>query len=192
MSMNKELLNDLIKYQRLSTAKEVFDKESYCQSRDDFQARLDTLYGLTNDPVLTAVCGEIGNNSFDHNLGCWVDIPGMHFIVHDISNGRVVIADRGQGIRKSLIRVVPGLADDLSAIKTAFEKVVSGRSPEHRGNGLKFVFKAVKDNGWYMHFQSGDGTIEINGGSERYFKAEQSIIGCVAVIDYLSPKEIQK
>lgn len=190
--MDKEPLNRLLDYQRLPAVTEPFDKAFYCQSRDEFQARLDNLFALSQDPVLTAVCGELGNNSFDHNLGAWADIPGMHFIGADAGNGKIIIADRGQGIRKSLSRVVPGLKDDLSAVRTAFERVISGRSPEHRGNGLKFVLRAVKDKGWYMYFQSGDGAVEAVNGTERYLKARSAVAGCVAVIEKSQAKEGQE
>ena len=30
-------------------------------------------------PLIVAVAGEIGNNSFDHNLGKWPDSPGVFF-----------------------------------------------------------------------------------------------------------------
>jgi len=36
---------------------------------------------------------------------------------------------------------VPELSTDEEAVRTAFTKVVSGRAPESRGNGLKFVRK---------------------------------------------------
>jgi len=38
---------------------------------------------------------------------------------------------------------VQGLSDHQSAIEVAFAKVVSGRQPERRGNGLEFVRRVV-------------------------------------------------
>ena len=62
------------------------ERDVYCQTRDDFQARLETLQSTLKNKVslsaislLSAVAGEIGNNSFDHNLGNWPDIPGIFF-----------------------------------------------------------------------------------------------------------------
>ena len=46
----------------------------------------------------------------------------------------VCIGDRGQGVRQSLSYVLP-LPDDQTALETAFEKTISGRAPESRGNG---------------------------------------------------------
>ena len=73
----------------------------YCQTRDVFQARLETFQaGLSRISPLgtvflvTAIAGEIGSNSFDHNLGNWPDISGI-FFAYSIRNRRIVLADRG-------------------------------------------------------------------------------------------------
>jgi len=75
-----------------------------------------------------------------------------------------VIADRGQGVLASLRRVLPGLQRDQYALDTAFSKIISGRSPEKRGNGLKFVREVV--NGCThrgLVFLSGTGEIGFGG-----------------------------
>ncbi len=55
----------------------------YCETRDVFSARLDKMLGnlLENKKIeeekvyiISAIAGEIGNNSFDHNLGNWPDV----------------------------------------------------------------------------------------------------------------------
>ena len=126
--------------------------EKICESRDIFQARLDTMYrtyfssGIdeAESGLLTAVAGEIGNNCFDHNLGKWRDMAGCWFEYgHSTTEIWIVLADRGQGIFSSLKRVVTTLNDDQEALDTAFQKRVSGRSPEKRGNGLKFVRSVI-------------------------------------------------
>lgn len=120
-----------------------------CSTRDIFQARLDTFYqeslrlaSLSEDEasLLIAVVGEIGNNCFDHNLGQWPDHIGCWFS-WTFQKGVVygIVADRGQGILNSLKRVKPDLVSETEALSVAFEKRISGRSPEKRGNGLKFV-----------------------------------------------------
>jgi hypothetical protein len=101
--------------------------------------------------LLTAVAGEIGHNCFDHNLGQWRDEPGCWFDWGSIScaNGTalwILVADRGQGIRASLERVDPSLGTDQQALDAAFSRILSGRSPEKRGNGLKFVKQIVNGN----------------------------------------------
>src|SRR3989338_5626220 len=52
--------------------------EMYCKTRDIFQARLETFQSIVHSVIpsstaflVTAIAGEIGNNSFDHNLGNW-------------------------------------------------------------------------------------------------------------------------
>lgn len=123
--------------------------EEVSSTRDVFQARLDRFYRElirkskmppNEAALLTAVTGEIGNNCFDHNLGQWQDQPGCWFVWED-NHGviQVVITDRGQGVLESLRRVKPDLKSEAEALKVAFEKNISGRSPEQRGNGLKFV-----------------------------------------------------
>lgn len=57
-----------------------------------------------------------------------------------------VIADRGQGLLGSLGRVASDITDDESALEAAFQRRLSGRSPERRGNGLKFVRSIINGN----------------------------------------------
>ena len=132
------------------------DAGQYCQTRDVLDGRLARLLvyagsvGLPEGDaaLLTAVAGEIGNNSFDHNLGHWQDQPGCYFaFAFDTPTLLVWIADRGRGVLASLQNVVPGLTDHQQALAIAFEQIVSGRHPEHRGNGLKFVRGLVSVSG---------------------------------------------
>ncbi|MBI4386220.1 MAG: winged helix-turn-helix transcriptional regulator [Elusimicrobia bacterium] len=121
--------------------------EFVCETRDVFTARLGRLSsfaraGLKEDelPLAIAVAGEVGNNCFDHNLGSWRDVPGCWFETQ-ATGGRlwICIADRGQGIFRSLTRADPTIPDEQAALVAAFERTISGRAPESRGNGLKFV-----------------------------------------------------
>src|SRR3989338_4500010 len=82
------------------------DEQYYCQTRDAFQARLDKMvkFLLTgaviaenNAYFLAAIAGEIGNNSFDHNMGNWPDIPGIFFGYESAGNTvTIALADRGR------------------------------------------------------------------------------------------------
>ena len=118
-----------------------------CETRDIFAARLNRLASLTKRgfseeclPLLISATGEVGNNSFDHNLGHWRDAVGCWFeIVFTKNRVWVLIADQGQGVLSSLSRVAKDLSTDVLALKKAFEEHISGRAPENRGNGLKFV-----------------------------------------------------
>ena len=126
----------------------------FCGTRDVFDGRLSAVLGecerrgVAGDAayLLVAALGEIGNNSFDHNLGHWVDDPGCWFGCSIGQDSFAWIADRGRGVMASLARVVPGLADHQTALEIAFARVVSGRQPESRGNGLKFVRRIVNGN----------------------------------------------
>lgn len=141
-----------------------------CSQRDVFQARLDYfLKELLTKKIpedlaylFVAMIGELGNNSFDHNLGQWQDVPGCvfdHCIEDSVS---VLIADRGQGIFSSLKHVLPKLTSDAEALKIAFYQKISGRSPERRGNGLKFVNNALSSlKKCTLLFLSGEGFLEL-------------------------------
>jgi len=111
---------------------------------------------LSSDVVslLVAIVGEIGDNAFTHNLGNWPDVQGI-FFGYDLGKREVVIADRGCGVYATLKRVVPELASDKDALRVALTKFVSGRAPEKRGNGLKFVRETVIDRGFSLEFHSG-------------------------------------
>lgn len=164
----------------------------YCQTRDIFQARLEKLQHVLIGKVpesavslLSAVAGEIGNNSFDHNLGNWPDVAGIYFS-YDMRNKNIVLADRGQGILATLKRVRPELIDASEALKVAFSETLSGRFPEARGNGLKFVRSVIIENPFTLQFQSGDACLLLKEYSENLpiSNTEESIRGCIAIIGF--------
>jgi hypothetical protein len=127
--------------------------EQHCATRDVFEARLSRVlrrcerhgHPAHEAALLVAVLGEIGNNSFDHNLGHWPDEPGCFFTCTVTADPLALawVADRGRGVLASLRQAVPALADHQSALEMAFEKILSGRHPERRGNGLKFVRRVI-------------------------------------------------
>lgn len=141
-----------------------------CGTRDIFQARLDTLYQEClackilpeeDTALLVSIVGEMGNNCFDHNLGQWRDVIGCWFSWELAKPIIIIVADRGQGILNSLRRVLPDLKTEEEALKIAFEKKVSGRSPEQRGNGLKFVRSIINGHGERgLAFFSGNSHVE--------------------------------
>ena len=136
-------------------------------------------------PLLGSAIGEIGNNSFDHNIGKWPDVPGIFFGV-DIVGKRVVLADRGLGILETLRYVRPDLRTHSEAIKVAFTEVVSGRAPEKRGNGLKLVRKIATLGAMSLSFQTGDAILDIKAGTAELLisKSDHPIKGCLAVLEY--------
>lgn len=165
-------------------------KEWYCSTRDVFQVRLQTFLSHIqkhlgeNAYLLTAIVGEIGNNSFDHNLGNWHDVPGVFFTyVQEIKT--VVLADRGQGIRQTISRVMPQIKEDHEALTAAFTRILSGRLPERRGNGLKFVVHVLKEHHWSLTFRSGDAELTIKSGAPLQTRSGVvQIHGCLAILNY--------
>lgn len=168
------------------------NSDMYCQTRDVFQARLEDFQSklsrvapLATVSLITATAGEIGNNSFDHNLGNWPDIPGI-FFSYDIQNKNVVLADRGLGILATLKRIRPELNSADEALKVAFTETISGRFPETRGNGLKFVRSIIIDNPFTLYFQTGDAYLYLKQHDKDVTvqHAKTSIRGCFVTIGF--------
>lgn len=168
------------------------EQNEYCQTRDVFQARLEKIQTVLSRKVtldtvslICAIAGEIGNNSFDHNLGNWPDIPGI-FFSYDVKNSRIILADRGQGILATLKRVKPGLITAGMALKVAFTETISGRMPEARGNGLKFVRAVIIQNPFTLNFQTADAYLNLKQyDTEVIIKhTDTPIGGCLAVIGF--------
>lgn len=167
--------------------------EQYCHTQDIFKARLDSMASaLERDldaksmaPLITAVAGEIGNNSFDHNFGNWPDVPGV-FFAHDTQKRIVALADRGVGIRVTLSRVRPDLKDDIAALTVAFKERISGRAPEQRGNGLKFVRDVALKYPIGVSLQSGTAVAHITkqNGVLEIELADRHLRGTFAIITY--------
>jgi len=165
----------------------------YCENVSVFNYRLNKLerdlmviaefkesYSLT-----TSMVGEIGNNSFDHNIGNWPDIPGI-FFGYNVTKRWVVLADRGQGILKTLSRAKK-LSDHSDALRVAFTEVISGRAPEARGNGLKYVKNIITENKDYkLKFQTGDAELLMEYGNKdlKIKKKSDKIRGCLALINF--------
>lgn len=127
--------------------------EFYCHTSDIWQARFTKLapfliaqhFEAHAVSLFASIVGEIGDNCFTHNAPGWVDIPGCWFeYVNTNDSVHCMIADRGRGILTSLSAVRPLLKTHHEALLVALtERGVSGRAPEQRGNGLKFVMDAL-------------------------------------------------
>ena len=165
----------------------------YCPNSAVFQTELTEMQDLLNHvaelalmfPLVVAAAGEVGNNSFDHNIGNWPDISGI-FFAYDISKRVVVLADRGLGILSTLKRVKPDLTTDTEALRVAFTEIISGRAPESRGNGLKFVRKIISENPIGILFQTGDSELILEKEkSELDIRPSQHPFrGCLALITF--------
>lgn len=180
------------KWLKLETGEKFLSEREYCPTRDIFQARLDKIRqklekrpDLKPDYIypLIAVIGEIGNNAYDHNLGQWRDVPGIFFDVN-FEHKTIVLADRGQGILSSIKNVKPDIINFIEAIKIAFTQTISGRFPEKRGNGLKFVTKIAKDLELEIALYSGDAMAKIKRKILSFRNTDNNIKGVLAVIKY--------
>lgn len=168
-------------------------EDFYCPDRDIFQARLlkmqEELLSSGRDTgfvsFIGSIVGEIGNNSYDHNLGNWPNTPGV-FFGYDIHKKVIVLADRGLGILKTLSRVRISLQTHEEALRVAFTETISGRAPENRGNGLKFVRKVISRSPIDLRFQTGDAVLNMKGGSADFSieKSKEKIQGCLALIKF--------
>ncbi len=186
--------NDFIK---LASEWVLFGKEIspdfHCSNSAVFQARLirmqNEMLSAKKDrgfvSLVGAISGEIGNNSYDHNLGNWPSIPGV-FFGYNISKGIIVLADKGLGILKTLSRVKPSLVVHEEALRVAFTEMISGRAPEERGNGLKFVRKVIAQNPICLSFQTGDAELQIEkeNGNLHIVKMKDNIQGCFVIIKF--------
>jgi len=167
------------------------EREFYCPTSAVFQARLSRMERELERAVpalfslLSSITGEIGNNSFDHNLGNWPDVSGI-FFAYDTGKHQIILADRGQGILHTLQRVRPALTNDADALKVAFTEVITGRAPEHRGNGLKYVRQVVTKNPIRLLFQTGDAVLNLEQGEVDLpiTETDQSFRGCLVLIRF--------
>lgn len=189
-------LNDLVTLSKkwaVDKIGRVPQEDFFCPTSYIFQGRLTKLERELSKiteiknffPLITAITGEIGNNSFDHNLGNWPDIPGI-FFGYDLNKRHIVLADRGLGILSTLKRIRPELKNHEDALRVAFTEIVSGRAPEARGNGLKFVRQVVKSSGMYLFFQTGDAQLEIEKNNKLLDikKADLYLQGCFTLIKF--------
>lgn len=170
-----------------------FPNRFYCATSSIFQARLVKMeQALIQQPgfeklysLIVLVVGEIGDNSFAHNLGKWPDTPGV-FFGYDLVKGIIILADRGLGVLETLRQARPELSNHVEAAKVAFTEFISGRAPEKRGNGLKLVREIAMTNPIDLFFQTGDAEVRIQS-PDRQFRVTrgQSIIrGCLAKIKF--------
>lgn len=172
-----------------SKNKEPFLKEFYFRYSDLFKFKIislgDSLLkdGLPSIDIsyLISIIGEIGSNSFDHNLGRW-DYPGIIMIYNP--KKEIILADKGVGLLNTLKNVKPELSNDAEAIKTAFTEIVSGRAPESRGNGLKYVKNIIENKlSADLYFYSGDSYAILKPFKKMVIKKHNgNYDGCMAII----------
>lgn len=173
--------------------KAEFPDRFYCQTSAVFQAKLVKMeQDLIKKPgfeklysLIVLVAGEIGDNSFAHNLGKWPDTQGI-FFGYDLDKRIIVLADRGLGILQTLRQARPELPGHVAAIEMAFTEFISGRAPEKRGNGLKLVREVVFDNPINLFFASGDAEVRMQDDQKKFqvTRCVNIINGCLAKIEF--------
>lgn len=173
--------------------KTEFPEIFYCQNSAQFKARLVKMEAeLMKKPgfeklysLIVLMAGEIGENSFAHNLGNWPDVMGI-FFGYDLQKRVIVLADRGLGILETLRRVKPKLTNHTAALEMAFTEFVSGRAPEKRGNGLKLVREVVASRPINLFFTSGDAEVRMQDENKefRVTRSANMIRGCLAKIEF--------
>lgn len=165
----------------------------YCPTSSIFNARLTKMeYALMQKPgfeklysLITLITGEIGDNSFAHNLGKWPDTAGI-FFGYDLDKRIIVLADRGLGILETLRQVRPQLKNHVDAVEVAFTEFISGRAPEKRGNGLKLVREVVLANPIDLFYTSGDAEVRMQGTNKVFgvTRGANMARGCLAKIEF--------
>lgn len=168
------------------------DLKFYCQNSYIFKSRLLSLEEflrknklfINNYSLITSIIGEIGNNSFDHNIGKWPDIAGI-FFSHTPKNKKILLSDRGQGVYTTLKNIKPNLKNDKEALKVAFNEIISGRAPENRGNGLKYVKKIIETTNMELYFYSGKAMIHIKDKNNINIESlDKKLQGCLVILSY--------
>ena len=165
----------------------------YCGTSSIFNARLTKMeYALMQKPgfeklysLIVLITGEIGDNSFAHNLGKWPDTAGI-FFGYNLDKHIIVLADRGLGILETLRQVRPELPSHVVAVKVAFTEFISGRAPEKRGNGLKLVREIVTDQPIDLFYTSGDAEVRMRGSNKAFSvtRGQRIVRGCLAKIEF--------
>lgn len=165
---------------KISLIKE--NEENWASYKDIFEARLQAFNLQTEEWLLGAVIGEIGFNTFDHNFSfSSFEKKGLYCdFEYDLNT--ILMFDFGCGIKKSLSKVKVDLKSNMEALRIAFTQIISGRAPEQRGNGLKFVLNSVVQNQWDMYFQSGDAYCLIDKSGYSFGSASQNYNGCFCIL----------
>lgn len=157
------------------------DESNWSRNKDVFDARLQVYNNKTEQWLFGAVIGEIGFNTFDHNFGFNSNKKGL-YCNFDFDTNSVLLLDCGRGLKDSLLRVCPDIQNDSDAIRIAFTEMISGRAPEQRGNGLKFVLNSIIQNNWQMYYQSGNAVCTADSSGYSFSISELNYSGCLCLL----------
>lgn len=168
--------------QKMDKIRQDLSNEYFSKTRDIFDARLAAFTNSTQNWLFGAVIGEIGANTFDHNFIFRSDVPKGIYFDQESNPDYVFLCDFGAGLKKTLSRVVHDIDNDKKAIETAFTKPVSGRAPEMRGNGLKFVISSVVENNWHLYYQSGNAVCKADKNGYYFEQSTYYHDGCFCIL----------
>lgn len=178
--ISEHIVNSFI--QKIDEIRHDFNNEYFSKTRDIFDARLTSYTTHTQNWLFGAVIGEIGANTFDHNFTFHSEVPKGLFFDYESHSKYIYLCDFGAGLKTTLSRVVHEIDNDEKAIETAFTKAISGRAPEMRGNGLKFVISSVVENKWYLYFQSGTAVCKADKNGYYFEKSAYCHSGCFCIL----------
>ncbi|GHV72436.1 hypothetical protein AGMMS49928_29350 [Spirochaetia bacterium] len=183
--IDEDIINDIT-----MNISSIFDRnnEYFSMTRDIFSARMQSYIIESKKYLESAIISEIGNNTFDHNFIYSEKRPWGVYCNLSYDQKHTVLADFGRGVRQSLLTVVPEIKTDIEAVEIAFTKRISGRMPEQRGNGLKFVSDIIIQNNWQLFFQSGTGCCSINKSGIEFYTKENNFTGCLVIIKFEGEK----
>ena len=184
------MIDKLLVQAAISDMRKYFEDDNgkFSETRDIFTARLYSYIQKTERYLEAAIIGEIGNNTFDHNFGFISNNPRGAYCNFAYKQKYTLLADYGKGLKQSLSSVLPSIISDLEAIEIAFTKRISGRSPEQRGNGLKFVSESIQQNNWNLFFQSGSASCSIDRTDITFLEETTSLPGCMLIINFKEDK----
>lgn len=151
-------------------------------NKDIFDARLQTFNLRSQEWLFGAVIGEVGFNTFDHNFIFPNNVKKGLYCNFEIDEKSVLLVDFGRGIKNSLMRVLPDIKNDMEALQIAFTEIISGRAPEQRGNGLKFVLNSVVNNSWEMFYKSGTAVCIADSTGYSFCKSDNNHDGCLCFL----------
>ncbi|MBI2058079.1 MAG: MerR family DNA-binding transcriptional regulator [Candidatus Yanofskybacteria bacterium] len=156
--------------------------------RSQIELFLNDLFGLAREWVLkqTDLSPKFycpNSAAFQTRLTEMQDLLGQ---AQDLSAIFSLVVAVTLGVLKTLKRVKPELDNDQNALVVAFTEVISGRAPEIRGNGLKFVRKVISENPIGLLFQTGDAELILAKDSSvlDVRPAADSFRGCLALITF--------
>ena len=97
------------------------------------------------------------------------------------------IFEHGENIHRSIFNVLYRLRIGVvTEVSIPSQEIISGRAPEERGNGLKYVKFIISKNPINLFFQTGNAILNLNANSSdlKISKALDNFHGCLVLIKW--------